>query len=86
MDKLTTLEGGIGCRRSTWDDAEVNQAIPFYHQLAHLHQYARELPRSRELPRLVHVIDSAIQRALSSDEPSASILRQAQAQASAIKL
>ncbi len=86
MDKLTTLEGGIGCRRSTWDDAEVNQAIPFYHQLAHLHQYARELPRSRELPRLVHVIDSAIQRALSSDEPSASILRQAQAQVSAIKL
>ena len=41
MDKLTTLEGAIGCRLSTWSDAEVNQTIPFYHRLAELHQYAR---------------------------------------------
>jgi multiple sugar transport system substrate-binding protein len=30
MDKLTTTSGAIGCRRSTWNDAEVNAAIPFY--------------------------------------------------------
>ncbi len=30
MDKLTTLEGGIGCRLSTWSDPEVNALIPFY--------------------------------------------------------
>jgi multiple sugar transport system substrate-binding protein len=86
MDKLTTLEGGIGCRLSTWSDAEVNQTIPFYHRLAELHQYARELPRSRELPRLVHVIDNAVQRAISSAEPTGASLRQAQAEAAAIKL
>jgi multiple sugar transport system substrate-binding protein len=86
MDKLTTLEGAIGCRRSTWDDEDVNRAIPFYHQLAGLHQHARELPRSRALPRLVHVIDSAIQRAIGGDEPTEAILRQAQAEAADIRL
>src|SRR5262249_3382524 len=29
MDKMLTLEGGIGCRKSTWQDPEVNLTIPF---------------------------------------------------------
>ncbi len=86
MDKLTTLEGGIGCRRSTWQDPEVNAAIPFYHRLAELHEHTRTLPRSRYLPRLVHVIDTAVQRALTGDEPTEAILRDAQIEASAIQL
>ncbi len=86
MDKLTTLEGGIGCRLSTWSDPEVNQAIPFYHRLAELHQYTRELPRSRALPRLVHLIDSAVQRAITSDDPTATILQDAQREAKDIEL
>ncbi len=86
MDRLTTLEGAIGCRFSTWEDAEVNRAIPFYHRLAELHQYARELPRSQQLPRLAHVIDSAVQRAVGTDAPTELILREAQAQAAAIRL
>jgi multiple sugar transport system substrate-binding protein len=86
MDKVTTLEGGIGCRRSTWHDAEVNAAIPFYHQLAELHEHTRELPRSRELPRLVHVIDAAVQRAISGSEPTEEILRRAQSEAAEIRL
>jgi multiple sugar transport system substrate-binding protein len=36
MDKMLTLEGGIGCRRSTWQDPEVNNVIPFYDRLEHL--------------------------------------------------
>ncbi len=44
MDKLTTLEGAIGVRRSTWGDEEVNRLIPFYHRLDALHEHARELP------------------------------------------
>jgi multiple sugar transport system substrate-binding protein len=86
MDKVTTMEGAIGCRLSTWADPEVNASIPYYHQLATLNQGARTLPRSREFPKLAHIIDMAVQRALSSTDPTESILRQAQAEASELRL
>jgi multiple sugar transport system substrate-binding protein len=86
MDKITTLEGSIGCRRSTWQDAEINAMIPFFHKLSGLHETARELPRSRQLPALIHVIDRAVQAANATDEPSAAILTRAQREASAIDL
>lgn len=86
MDKLTTLEGGIGCRLSTWADPEVNALIPFYAELARLHEGTRTLPRSRELPALVQVIDEAVQAAIASDEPSAAILRRAQVAAADTRL
>ena len=86
MDKLTTFQGGIGCRLSTWSDPEVNALIPFYSQLARLHDGTRTLPRSRQLPALVHIIDRAVQDAIASDEPSATILRRAQTQAATLRL
>jgi multiple sugar transport system substrate-binding protein len=86
MDRLTTLEGGIGCRLSTWEDPEVNALIPFYGQLAALHEGARTLPRSRSLPALVHVIDAAVQEAIAADAPTADILRRAQERANGITL
>ncbi len=85
-DKVTTLEGGIGCRLSTWADPEVNALIPFYGRLAALHEGARTLPRSRSLPALVHIIDAAVQAAITTDEPTATILRRAQRQAAGIVL
>lgn len=86
MDKRTTLEGGIGCRLSTWADPEVNALIPFYAQLPRLHEGARTLPRSQQLPALVHVIDEAVQAAISTSEPSETILRRAQEKAAALRL
>ena len=41
MDKLTTTCGAIGCRRSTWCDAEVNRPIPFYRRMEKLHRRPR---------------------------------------------
>ncbi|MGH2560863.1 MAG: hypothetical protein ACRDJH_17500, partial [Thermomicrobiales bacterium] len=61
-------------------------AIPFSHRLAALHEHARELPRSRELPRLVQIIDAAVQRAITSDEPTGTILRRAQSDAAELRL
>lgn len=86
MDKLTTLEGGIGCRLSTWSDPEVNATIPFYHQLASLHASTRVLPRSRQLPELVHIVDQAVQQAVSCDDPTEQILRHAQDAAAQLRL
>ncbi len=86
MDKLTTMEGAIGCRLSTWSDPEVNAAIPFYHRLADLTPDARTLPRSSHFPALAHIVDETVQQAIRSGEPSADILRHAQARAAHIRL
>ena len=86
MDKLTTLEGAIGCRLSTWSDPEVNAAIPFYHRLADLTPGARTLPRSRFFPALAHIIDEMVQQAIGGAAPSDDILRRAQAKAAHIRL
>jgi multiple sugar transport system substrate-binding protein len=86
MDKITTLNGGIGCRLSTWHDPDVNAMIPFYNQLEVLHRHTRELPRSRELPKLIHIIDNAVQSALNTREATESILRRAQEEADEIRL
>ena len=81
MDKLTTLEGAIGCRKSTWSDPEVNALAPFYRELEHLHEGARELPRRREWSRLADIIDRMVLDAIDTDDPAAAILERAQARA-----
>lgn len=86
MDKLTTLEGGIGCRLSTWNDPAVNALIPFYAELPRLHRGTRTLPRSRALPALSHIIDEAVQAAITTDEPSAAILGRAQEKTGGLRL
>jgi multiple sugar transport system substrate-binding protein len=86
MDKLLTLEGGIGCRRSTWSDVEVNAAIPFMRRLDELHAPARELPRSQTWPQLVQIIDAAVQKAITGDDSTEAILREAQAQTAGMRL
>jgi multiple sugar transport system substrate-binding protein len=78
MDKLLTLEGGIGCRKSTWSDAQVNAVIPFYHCLENLHEGARELPRLNNWSLLAAVIDGMVSDAINSEEPTAAIVRRAQ--------
>lgn len=86
MDKLTTLEGAIGCRLSTWQDPEVNAAIPFYHRLAELTPGARTLPRSRTFPALAHIIDTMVQQAITSDIATEEIVRAAGRDTSGISL
>jgi multiple sugar transport system substrate-binding protein len=80
MDKLTTLEGAIGVRRSTWSDPEVNALVPCYHKLEELHAHARELPALANLAEIAHVIDRMLSRALDEDTPSDVLLAEAQAE------
>lgn len=79
MDKLLTLEGAIGCRKSTWSDHDVNSAIPFYHALEGLHKSARELPRLSSWARIAAVLDDTIQQALRTDRSEGDLLAEAQA-------
>lgn len=77
-DKLLTLEGGVGCRYSTWYDGEINEAIPFYNKLAQLHETARTLPRLANWPQIAHIMDDTVTAAIQSEESSLSLLTEAQ--------
>lgn len=79
-DKLLTMEGGIGCRISTWHDEEVNQLVPFYHKLESLHQHARELPAIPQWPRIAEIIDSIMIKTIDTDIPISKILQEGQNQ------
>jgi multiple sugar transport system substrate-binding protein len=83
-DKLLTLGGAIGCRKSTWQDPDVNRAIPFYHSLESLHARARELPRLKHWSHLAHVLDRLVVSAIISPEAIASLLARAQTEADVV--
>lgn len=78
QDKLLTVEGGVGCRYSTWYDSEINQMIPFYNKLAELHDTARTLPRLANWPQIAHIIDDTVIAAIKTEESSLSLLTKAQ--------
>jgi ABC-type glycerol-3-phosphate transport system substrate-binding protein len=84
MDKLTTVEGAIGVRRSTWADPEVNSLVPYYHKLDALHARARELPLHPRLSGIAHIVDDLLARAIASDIPSPTLLAEAQRRVEAL--
>lgn len=84
MDKLLTLEGGIGCRKSTWMDRDVNRIIPFYRRMEGLHAHARELPRLAHWSKLAEVIDGLVLSTINTDQPVAQLAREAQARADTV--
>lgn len=77
-DKLLTLEGGIGCRISTWKDAEINNVVPYYHKLAQLHECAKTLPQKSNWAAIAALIDEMVLAVLHTDEAVAEIVSIAQ--------
>ena len=79
MDRLTTTEGAIGVRRSTWTDPEINAQMPYYHRLEWLHEHAREMPLTADLARISHIVDDLMTAAVTTDRATAELLAEAQA-------
>jgi multiple sugar transport system substrate-binding protein len=79
-DKLLPFMGAVGCRRSTWTDAEVNETIPFYHRMEEIHSYAGTLPRKNNWHSVSEIIDRLVLDVVDTDKPIAEILRLAQNQ------
>jgi multiple sugar transport system substrate-binding protein len=79
MDRLTTAEGAIGVRRSTWTDPEINANLPYYHRLEWLHEHAREMPVTPDLARISHIVDDLMTEAVMTGRPTAELLAEAQA-------
>ncbi|BDU26737.1 extracellular solute-binding protein [Flavobacterium sp. GSB-24] len=77
-DKLLTTEGGIGCRKSTWKDEEINTLIPFYHKLEMLHENALTLPQTPIWPKVAELIDSTVLKAIETDISSEILLEETQ--------
>ncbi|MFH6936665.1 extracellular solute-binding protein [Flavobacterium sp. FlaQc-30] len=73
-DKLLTTEGGIGCRKSTWNDAEINKTIPYYHKLEMLHENALTLPQTPIWPKVTEFIDQMVLKAIETEIPSKILL------------
>ena len=79
MDLVTTREGAIGVRRSTWADPEVNRAVPYYHALERLHAQAREMPRHPRLKQISQAVDAMMWAAVTTEAPGEALLAEAQA-------
>ncbi|MDW7692010.1 extracellular solute-binding protein [Flammeovirgaceae bacterium SG7u.111] len=79
-DKLMTLEGGIGCRKSTWDDADVNAEVPYYYKLEELHRNTRALPRMSNWSEIATIIDQLVLEVINTENDIKSILDSAQLQ------
>ena len=77
MDKLLTLEGAIGCRKSTWNDPDVNRLIPFYNRLDRLHNGAREMPILHRWPLVASLIDKLVLDTIDTREPVDRLVREA---------
>lgn len=79
-DKALTLAGGIGCRKSTWNDVEINKIIPYYHKLETLHVVAKMLPQHKNWARIAAVIDQMMLAGINTAQSSQEILANAQKQ------
>lgn len=84
MDKLTTTEGAIGVRRSTWADPDINYTIPYFHALDSLHEQARSLPAHPRLSAIAHAVDRLLARATATTTASAELLADAQSEIEAL--
>lgn len=84
-DKLLTLEGGIGCRLSTWHDPEINALVPYYHKLELLHQQAESLPPKANWAQIASIIDEVVLQAINTDTPVAELLAQGQRKINALR-
>ncbi|TGV02602.1 ABC transporter substrate-binding protein [Flavivirga rizhaonensis] len=77
-DKLLTLEGAIGCRKSTWYDADVNKEVPYYHKLEALHKKTRSLPRKSNWSEIANIIDQLVLDVINTSKDIKLILDNAQ--------
>ncbi|MDI3253169.1 MAG: sugar ABC transporter substrate-binding protein [Bacillota bacterium] len=78
LDLGIVKHGTVGVRLSTWRNPELQKRAPAYRRIEEVSLGARRLPRSRNLPAFAEVLNDVATEALSSQVPSAEILKKAQ--------
>jgi multiple sugar transport system substrate-binding protein len=86
LDKAIVKHGTVGVRLSTWRDSAVQEQVPAYRYIEEISLSARRLPRSRKLPTFADIVTDVATSALTTDEPSAQILKKAQQRIAAQKI
>jgi multiple sugar transport system substrate-binding protein len=78
VDLARAEHGTVPVRLSSWRNNELQQRVPCYARIEEISLAARRLPRTRSLPAFAEIVDLMLVEALTSNEPSAEILRRAQ--------
>jgi multiple sugar transport system substrate-binding protein len=78
VDVARARHGTVGVRLSTWRNEELQAAVPCYSRIEEISLGARRLPRTRSLPAFAEIVDGIVVDALTTNMPSAEILRRAQ--------
>jgi multiple sugar transport system substrate-binding protein len=84
-DKLLTIKGGTGCRKSTWNDKEVNTLVPYYYRLNDLHKNSKTLPRKTHWSEIATIIDVIVTEAINSKKSISHILQEGQEKINSIE-
>ena len=85
-DEQLTLQGGIGCRKSTWHSERINQQIPFFADLEAIHENARELPDTPAWPKIAAIIDEIMTSLANTQQSTDQILQRAQKAVDALQI
>ena len=75
-----TRHGIVGCRLSTWRNAELQSRIPAFRSIESISVGARHLPAGPKMAAFASIIDAVITRSLTTAVDSAVILKAAQQQ------
>lgn len=59
-DRVTAVEGSIGCRRSTWEDPGIRHDFGCFALLDELHDGAQTMPAIPEYPQINEVLNRAV--------------------------
>ncbi|HZU08849.1 MAG TPA: extracellular solute-binding protein [Pseudacidobacterium sp.] len=78
LDLGIVKHGTVGVRLSTWRNHEVQKQAPAYSRIEEVSLGARRLPRSRNLPAFAGILNDVAMEALTTQTPSAEILKKAQ--------
>jgi multiple sugar transport system substrate-binding protein len=73
-----TKHGTVGVRLSTWRNRNLHEGVPVYREIESISLGARQLPTGPKMADFASVIDSIVTRALTTNDGTATILREAQ--------
>jgi len=84
MDRITTLEGGNGCRLSTWRDPEVRRQFQYYEVIEDVHHQVISPPRIPAYPAINEVLNGMMADAVAGSKDAPTALRDAAAEIEAL--
>ncbi len=73
-----TKHGTVGVRLSTWRNRDLHEGMPVYREIESISLGARQLPMGPKMADFARVVDSIVTRALTTDDGTATILKEAQ--------